>query len=236
MPSLHCSAEDVGQPERPVRTRFRRARVLALALVAGVLGACSSKSSTTGPTGVVASITVAPTTTSIVVGDTLRFVATLYDNASNILTSDTVTWSSSDATVATVSDSGTVTAVAAGTATITATSHGITGNGTLTVVPPVTKPFTSVTAAVAGFAHSCALVTGGTAYCWGSNASGQLGNDTTVISPFPLAVSGGHVFASLAAGYSHTCGLTSGGAAYCWGDNTTGALGATTANATSGTP
>ena len=238
MSSLHCLVEEVGPSERPGRARFLRARMLAPALVAMVLGACGgSKSSTTAPpTGVVASISVAPTTTTLVIGDTLRFVATLYDNASNILTGDTVAWSSSDSSVATVSDSGTVTAVATGTATITATSKGILATATLTVAPPVTKPFASATIVAAGFAHTCALVAGGTAYCWGSNANGQLGNDTTAISPFPLAVSGGMTFASLSAGYSHTCGLTAAGAAYCWGDNSAGALGNTTANSTSGTP
>ncbi len=240
MPSLHCLVEDVRPSERSGYARFTRARLLVPALVAVALGACggskSASSTTAPPTGVVASISVAPTTTTLVIGDTLRFVATLYDNASNILTGDTVAWSSSDSSVATVSDSGTVTGVATGTATITATSKGILGTAALTVTPPVTKAFTGVTAVVAGFAHSCALVTGGTAYCWGSNASGQLGNDTTGISPFPLTVSGGLTFASLTAGYSHTCGLTSAGAAYCWGDNATGALGNTTANTTSGTP
>ncbi len=237
MPSLHCLVEHGRSLDRSGRARFLRVRLLAPALVAMALGACNSKSSTTAvSTGVVASITVAPATTSLVVGDTLRFVATLYDQASNILTTDTVTWSSSDPAVATVSDSGTVTAIATGTATITATSKGILGTAALTVTPPVTKLFTSVTAAVAGFAHTCALVTGGTAYCWGSNASGQLGNDTTTISPFPLAVSGGLTFASLAAGYSHTCGLTAAGAAYCWGDDTDGQLGNGSAGSTSGTP
>ncbi len=241
MPSLHCLVEEVGQSNRPGRARFQRARMLAPALVALALGACGgSKSSTTTTTapgaGVVASISVAPTTTTLVIGDTLRFVVTLYDNASTILTGDTVTWSSSDSSIATVSDSGTVTGVATGTATITATSKGILGTATLTVTPPATKPFVSVIAVAAGFAHSCALVTGGTAYCWGSNTSGQLGNDTTGISPFPLAVSGGLTFASLTAGYSHTCALTAAGAAYCWGDNAAGALGTSTPNATSGTP
>lgn len=238
MPSLHCLVEDDCQAERPGRTRFARARLLAPAVAALVLGACggSKKSITPPPSGVVASISVAPTTTTMVIGDTLRFVATLYDNASNILTGDTVTWTSSDSSIATVTDSGTVTAVATGKATITATSKGILGTATVTVTPPSTKAFTSVTAVAAGFAHTCALVTGGAAYCWGSNASGQLGNDTTGISPFPLAVSGGLTFASITAGYSHTCALTSTGAAYCWGDNTNGALGAATANATSGPP
>jgi alpha-tubulin suppressor-like RCC1 family protein len=208
------------------------------ALAAAALGACggSKSANVTQPTGVVASITVTPSTTSLVIGDTLRFIATAYDATGGIITGDTVTWSSSNTSITTVSDSGTVTAVAIGTDTITATDKGIIGTATVVVTPPNTKAFTPVSAIAAGFAHSCALVTGGAAYCWGSNARGQLGNDTTLISPFPLAVSGGLTFASITAGYSHTCALTSAGAAYCWGDNSTGALGVATTADSSATP
>jgi uncharacterized protein YjdB len=45
-----------------------------------------------------------------------------------------VTWISSKTQVATVNSSGLVTAVAAGTTTITATSGTISGNTTLTVI------------------------------------------------------------------------------------------------------
>jgi|GEM_PF-1558839 len=75
------------------------------------------------------------------------------------------------------------------------------------------------------FYHACGLTTGGPAYCWGSNANGQLGDGSTTNSATPVAVSGGLTFASLTGGYQHTCGLTSGGAAYCWGDNVNGQLG-----------
>lgn len=64
-------------------------------------------------------ITIAPTTKTIEVGKTFTITVTKYTPAT---VKQEVTWSTSDATVATVSDNGVVTAVKEGTATITATS------------------------------------------------------------------------------------------------------------------
>ena len=65
------------------------------------------------------SVTVTPENAELDIGGTKTLTATvLPDNASN----QSVTWTSSDKTVATVDSDGKVTAVAAGTATITATS------------------------------------------------------------------------------------------------------------------
>jgi alpha-tubulin suppressor-like RCC1 family protein len=88
----------------------------------------------------------------------------------------------------------------------------------------------------AGREHTCALVTDGTAYCWGSNEFGQLGivNDTTTCRrddrPIPcrrqpVAVAGGLKFQKIRAGGLHTCALTLDSHIYCWGDNVHGALG-----------
>ena len=86
----------------------------------------------------VASVTVAPSTASIVVAATQQLTATLKDGSGNTLTGRTVTWSSDAAGVASVDTNGLVTGVAAGTATITATSSGVTGTATITVtVAPV---------------------------------------------------------------------------------------------------
>jgi uncharacterized protein YjdB len=83
----------------------------------------------------VASVTVSPTTLSLLAGQTGTLTATVRDAANNVLTDRQVTWTSSNTAVATVAPNGSVTAVAPGTATITAASEGRTGSATVTVSP-----------------------------------------------------------------------------------------------------
>jgi alpha-tubulin suppressor-like RCC1 family protein len=74
--------------------------------------------------------------------------------------------------------------------------------------------FSSITA---GAAHTCALTVDRTAFCWGWNANGQLGDGTLASRVAPTVVSGGLTFQSIGAGEQWTCGLTTLGKAYCWG-------------------
>ncbi|MFW6079467.1 MAG: RCC1 domain-containing protein [Gemmatimonadota bacterium] len=89
---------------------------------------------------------------------------------------------------------------------------------------------------VAGETHTCALTDAGTAYCWGTNATGQLGDGGYTDRATPVRVDTDLAFATLAVGgrgtflapdghSAHTCGITTDGAAYCWGDGTDGQLG-----------
>ncbi len=94
-----------------------------------------------------------------------------------------------------------------------------------------------VTASSSGENHACAIAAG-VAYCWGSNASGQLGNGTAADSPTPTAVVGlPSPVTAIAAGQSHSCavaGATSD--VYCWGSNSDAQLGPLASPDLCGTP
>ena len=82
-----------------------------------------------------------------------------------------------------------------------------------------------------GYAHSCALMSDGTAKCWGYNAYGQLGNGTTFNRKTPINVDGGAtLFATastvaISANGNNTCAVTSAGGVKCWGHNSYEQLG-----------
>lgn len=77
----------------------------------------------------------------------------------------------------------------------------------------------------AGAYQTCAIATDGRAYCWGDNASGDIGDGTTIERKVPTLVSGDIDFATVSGGYWHTCGLGRDGTGYCWGFNSYGDLG-----------
>ncbi|HEX5724734.1 MAG TPA: hypothetical protein VFX98_04665 [Longimicrobiaceae bacterium] len=92
------------------------------------------------------------------------------------------------------------------------------------VLPLGGVAFTSVSA---GGAHTCGLDSSGNAYCWGSNAYGQVGDSTTTFQLTPVAsrMPTGVTYSQIAAGDKHTCALGTSGQAYCWGYGGDGALG-----------
>jgi len=116
------------------RVAGRRARRwLAGCLTA--LAACGGDG--TAPPLPVASVQVTPPSSTLSPGQTAQLTATTLDAQQRALENRTVTWSSTNTVVATVSTTGLVTAVAVGgPATIVATSEGQDGSATVTVVPP----------------------------------------------------------------------------------------------------
>jgi alpha-tubulin suppressor-like RCC1 family protein len=73
--------------------------------------------------------------------------------------------------------------------------------------------------------------TTGAVYCWGGNAFGELGNNSTTESNVPVQVEGvGRTgllsgIATIAPGGYHTCALSATGRIDCWGYNDAGQLG-----------
>ena len=167
-------------------------------------------------------IDVSATDTFLGVGSTAQFTAKAFNALLTVLVGHAVSWSSSAPAVASVSESGLVTALAIGTVTIFAKSDGAVGRSSLTV--SVAVRFESL---AIGPAHTCGLAADGAAWCWGDNSYGSLGTGSfSSGNRVPTRVVGGVVFGALTAGSSFTCGLTRDGKAWCWGFGEQGQLGA----------
>jgi uncharacterized protein YjdB len=108
----------------------------------------------------VATVTVSLSSSTILQGSTAQATATVRDAGGQVLTGRSVSWASDNSFVATVSNSGVVTARTAGTANIMATSGGVTGSATITVmavpVASVTVSLVSSTIAVGATAQATA--------------------------------------------------------------------------------
>ena len=104
----------------------------------GDSGTCSGPLCDGAAAASVATVAVTPAITSLTsLGATVQLQATAKDSGGNTITGKTFTWSSSNEDVVTVDTSGLTTAVAGGTATITATTDGIGGSLALTVAQAV---------------------------------------------------------------------------------------------------
>ena len=117
-------------------TTNRKLRVLA-ALIAVFLLALAAGCRGFFVNPVLTTITVGPSGQNVEQGKTLQMSARgTYDDGSVKNLTTGVSWDSSDKSVATISTSGLVTAVAPGTSTITAFAETISGTATVTVVIP----------------------------------------------------------------------------------------------------
>ena len=78
----------------------------------------------------------------------------------------------------------------------------------------------------AGEAHTAAVRTGGSAWAWGCNSYGQLGDCTTTNTSSPVSVVGGcSDWCQISAGCCHTAAVRSTCSAWAWGRNNDGQLG-----------
>lgn len=115
--------------------------------LASLFVACSEGKSPTEnppPTPVLTTINVSVAPTSVQVGQTATAAAAGIDQSGAPFALGAISWSSSASNVATVSQAGAITAIAAGQATIVASSGGKLGQATLTVTnpPPVLTTMT----------------------------------------------------------------------------------------------
>ena len=129
-------------------------------------------------------------------------------------------------------------------------AEGQLGDGTIGPSPlPVTvltaaggPAFTGVVELSAGVeASACVRRADGTAWCWGWNADGQLGDGTTMNRPSPVQVMAAPGVplvdvAEIASGEWHACARKTDGSVWCWGRNDVGQLGNPAAGIASLTP
>jgi alpha-tubulin suppressor-like RCC1 family protein len=111
---------------------------------------------------------------------------------------------------------------------------GQLGTGTTGAGEPEPQPVPGLSDIIDVAAHdanTCAVEESGKAWCWGSDADGQLGDgggNSATPQPSPVAVvmtgvTGG--FRQIDLGQRHTCGVSGRGTAHCWGSNAAGQLG-----------
>jgi alpha-tubulin suppressor-like RCC1 family protein len=115
-------------------------------------------------------------------------------------------------------------------------TFGGLGDGTTTVRSSpvsVTGGFSDWCQVATGGSHSIALRTAGTAWSWGYNNQGQLGDFTTTNKSSPVSVVGGiSDWCAVSAGLRHNVALRSNGEVWSWGANNQGQLGTNTFAAT----
>ncbi|GGO77713.1 cutinase family protein [Nocardioides deserti] len=71
----------------------------------------------------------------------------------------------------------------------------------------------------AGGETSCVVREGGSAWCWGRNGFGQVGDGTTATRTRPVEVVGGETWRTISTSGATTCGVRDNGTLWCWGLN-----------------
>jgi plastocyanin len=152
-------------------------RIATLLIVAGTVASCGGDGgSGTGPppdeTSVLTTVEVTPATATLFTvapGNTATLAVVAKDQDGQTMAGlGSPSFSSDNAAVATVSDAGTVTAVAAGSARITAslTAGGVTKTGTTTVTAQVAPASVGVVAPAIAFQPATVDVSAGGTVTW----------------------------------------------------------------------
>lgn len=103
---------------------------------------------------------------------------------------------------------------------------GATTVGSDQTTPIQEKTHTTWLSVDGGYGHSCAIAANQSMYCWGLNASGQLGNASIIgYTEDPTRESANKLWAHVASGTAHTCGIDTSDKLFCWGLNSKGQLG-----------
>src|SRR5438132_24372 len=116
-------------------TARARLSLACWALTPGLFLACKTSDNGVADVLVVAQVAVSPPTATLTTQETLQFDAVPKTAGGLILPPRDVVWSSSAPTVASVSSSGVVRALALGSASIRATVDGVQGEAAITVTP-----------------------------------------------------------------------------------------------------
>jgi alpha-tubulin suppressor-like RCC1 family protein len=94
--------------------------------------------------------------------------------------------------------------------------------------------FTDWVQIAGGEQHTAAIRSNGTAWAWGQNYLGQLGNNTTTNRSSPVSVVGGFTdWVQVSCGSYHTVAIRANGTAWAWGSNNSGQVGDNTATSRS---
>ena len=156
-----------------MRTRSARLTLAAAALAAVVVVSCETTVVEVVP---VSTVSIQPiSATEILPGDNVTLSARVSSSEGESL-QRTISWSSSNTAVATVDQSGRVTAVAPGTTQITATADGIGGQVSLTVTDPCRlRPVTGASTFNGTLRTQSCQVNSRPADRYGLSSSGQFG-------------------------------------------------------------
>ncbi|OAI44530.1 hypothetical protein AYO38_00080 [bacterium SCGC AG-212-C10] len=103
---------------------------------------------------------------------------------------------------------------------------GQSGNNVESLTPIANLVTGAIDRVTAGYIHTCVILsTSHLVQCWGANADGQLGDESSIDRPSPVTVHGITGGATdVSGGERHTCAVVS-GAVKCWGTNTNGEVG-----------